>query len=178
MARYVVLLRGVNVGGHATLAMADLRALLRRLGYDDVRTHLRSGNAVVCSPCGEDELAGQVEAALAREFARPVACVVRSGDAMAGVVAGNPFPERAAAPSKLAVTFLSAAADPERLSGVRAGDYRPDEFRVSGREIYQWFPSGIHVSKLSGAFWEKRLQVTATARNWNTVLRLTQMSAG
>ena len=75
-------------------------------------------------------------------------------------------------PSRYLVSFLSAEPDPARVREAEAVDVGPERFVVSGREIYAWHPDGVHASKLAKVLSERRLGVTATARNWNTVTKL------
>jgi uncharacterized protein (DUF1697 family) len=177
MARYVALLRGINVGGNKMVPMARLKALLERLGYTDVATLLQSGNAVFSSKARRTaQLERELESAIAEEFGFEVSVLVRSHAELAAVVAANPMPGAEAEPSKFVVTFLSGAPDPARLAELDDEAYRPDEFRAVGREIYARFPHGMGRSKLAVALGKARLGVTATARNWNTVMKLVALS--
>jgi uncharacterized protein (DUF1697 family) len=171
--RQVALLRGVNVGGNNKVPMAHLRELMQALGYEDVRTHLQSGNAVFTATGVAPERAAQeIEGQLERHLGLGVRVLVRTGEELARVVGANPLPEATSEPARLLVNFLSAPPDPERLRELDPADFEPDLFGVGEREIYVWCPEGVRATKLSHAFWEKRLGVVATARNWNTVTRL------
>jgi uncharacterized protein (DUF1697 family) len=172
--RQIALLRGVNVGGNNMVPMARLRELMHDLGYDDVRTHLQSGNAVFTAAEGTppERAAREIEGQLERHLGLAVPVLVRTARELARVVAANPLPEAVSEPSRLLVNFLSAAPDPDLLGGLDAADFEPDLFGAGEREIYVWCPEGMRATKLTYAFWEKRLGVTATARNWNTVTRL------
>ncbi|MDQ2742573.1 MAG: DUF1697 domain-containing protein [Chloroflexota bacterium] len=171
--RYVALLRAINVGGHSKLAMMDLRALLCSLGCSDVTTYLQSGNALFTSPRDDpEELAREIEEHLALDLGLGVTVLIRTGDEVAAVVAANPFPSATASPTLLHISFLSAQPDAERLSEIDARQFAPEEFRVGDRVIYLWYPNGAQRTKLSNVFFERRLGLTATARNWNTVTKL------
>jgi uncharacterized protein (DUF1697 family) len=171
--RKVALLRGVNVGGNNRVPMAHLRELMQELGYEDVRTHLQSGNAVFTAPrTPPPQAAREIENKLERHLGLSIRVLVRTRDELARVVSANPLPEAVSEPSRLLVTFLSAPPDPERLRELDPADFEPDRFGVGEREVYVWCPEGVRTIKLSYAFWEKRFGVVATARNWNTVTRL------
>jgi uncharacterized protein (DUF1697 family) len=179
MARYIALLRGINVGGNKKVPMARLRALLEGLGYTDVATLLQSGNAVFTSKeKSPARIVKQVEAAIAEEFGFEVSVVVRTRDELAEAIAANPLPGAEDAPSQFLVTFLSGEPDLKRLKEIDAAAYLPDEFRVVGREIYARFPNGIRDSKLATVLGGPRLGVTPTARNWNTVTKLLELADG
>jgi len=173
MARYVALLRGINVGGNKKVPMARLRELMEGLGYTDVATLLQSGNAVFTSKeKSPAKLVKQLEAAIAQEFGFEVAVIVRTRDELAAAIQANPLPGAEEAPSQFLVTFLSDVPDPKRLQQIDAAAYLPDEFRVVGREIYARFPNGLRDSKLATVLGGARLGVTPTARNWSTVTKL------
>ncbi len=171
--RQVALLRGVNVGGNNRVPMAHLRELLLDLGYEDVRTHLQSGNAVFTAGATPPEDAAQeIEGQLARSLGLSVRVLVRTAADLARVVSANPLPAAVAEPSRFLVTFLSAPPDPDLLGELDPVDFEPELFGFGERELYVWCPEGVRTLKLSYAFLERRFGVVATARNWNTVTRL------
>ncbi len=167
MTRHIALLRGINVGRARRVAMADLRDLLADLGYTDVKTHLMSGNALVTSPKSTRTVAREIEQAVER-LGSGVKVVVRNRTELAKVVAANPFEHVATDGSKLHVGFLSARPEAARVRELDPAGYAPDQFEVIGQQVYQWCPNGFQDTQLSTGFWEKRLGVTATMRNWNT----------
>ena len=176
---YIALLRGINLGPSRRVAMADLRSWLTDLGYTGVRTHLRSGNAVFQSADGPAEVTRQVEKRLEAGTGFPVACVVRTPAQVRRVVEGNPFGDIATDGARLAVAFLSAPLRPNVLADLDPAAFEPERFAVApGREeIYLWYPGGIHASKLNGAVLaDRRLGVSSTARNWNTVTKLLELA--
>lgn len=175
----MALLRGINVGRNQRIAMSRLRELLAGLGYADVRTHLNSGNAVFRNTASPPEqAAGDIQAAIATHLGLTVPVLVRTADELAAVVAANPLADVALDPSRYLVAFLSAAPDPRQLAGIDPAEYAPEAFHVGNREIYLWFPDGVIAAKLGHTFWEKRLSLIATARNWNTVTKLLALAGG
>src|SRR3954453_7165103 len=108
MSRYAALLRGINVGKAKHVAMADLRGLLERLGYSDVRTLLRSGNAVFTAPrAGAQTVERTSERALATELALDVTCLARRQSELDAVIAADPFEGVATNGSRYLALFLS-----------------------------------------------------------------------
>lgn len=175
MARYALLLRGVNVGAGNALPMADLRALLEEAGCTDVRTLLQSGNAVFETRLGTAALTRAVEASLARKMGRPIATTLRTLRELEAIRDGNPFAREAADPSRLCVTFLSWPPTDAELAPLRARRWEPEAFRVAGREIYAWFPGGQGKSPLAAAIGKLRLRGAVTTRNWATLEKLARM---
>ncbi|UOY00466.1 DUF1697 domain-containing protein [Blastococcus sp. PRF04-17] len=172
---YVALLRGINLGKARQVPMPRLTELLTERGHEDVRTHLRSGNVVLRSPLEEAELAEDLSTAIEAEFGFAVPVVVRTGDQIAAVVAGDPFATVATDPARYLVTFLPEAPDPARVDALP----RPDtgDFLVRGRELYLWLPDGIAGTELASWKWDDLLGRPGTARNWRTVTRLAELGS-
>jgi uncharacterized protein (DUF1697 family) len=175
--RYAALLRAVNLVKRNRIAMADLRAILTELGYADVKTHLQSGNAVFTSDLPAAALERHIAAALAEQAGLRCAVMVRTGAELAAVLAANPLGHEPEKPSWFFVSFLAAEPQPAAAAALTALDVGPDQAWIIGREAYLWCPTGPLDSKLGGPFVEKRLGVAGTARNWNTVSRLADLTA-
>jgi uncharacterized protein (DUF1697 family) len=173
--RYVVLLRGINLGKARQIAMPRLRDVLTERGHDAVRTHLRSGNVVLDSGLGEEKLAADVRAAIEDEFGFDVPVVVRTGPEMAAVVAGDPFATEATDPARYLVTFLPEPPPPDKVDALPKADV--GDYLVRGRELYLWLPDGIANTPLASWKWDSLLGVPGTARNWNTVTKLAELAA-
>ena len=102
--------------------------------------------------------------------------VVRTARELAGVVERNPFAGVADDPKRYQVSFLSAKPEAAVVRALEAADVAPEQVAVSGREIYAWHPEGIQRSPLAKLLTDKKLGVTATARNWNTVTKLLELA--
>ena len=171
MPAYVSFLRGINVGGRNMVPMAKLKALHEGLGFENVRTHLQSGNVVFTAKKADSaKLAKKIAAALG-----DIAVVVRSTSELRAAVAKNPFPDAAKNdPSHYVVIFLSDT--PKKTSTL---DYEgPEPKALAGRELYIDYRvgAGMARSKLTNTLIEKKLGVRGTARNWNTVTRMLEMA--
>lgn len=172
---YAALLCAVNVGGRRRVPMAQLRDVLGgRLGWGGVRTHLQSGNAVFTT--ADRDPRGRLEQALEAEFGFEVPCVLRTADELAAEVAACPFPAAQLDPAKLAVLFLQEEPQHGRFDAIDREAYAPDEFRHIGRAVYCYYPGGMGRSKLPAALARVRPALTATARNWRTVLALLEFT--
>jgi uncharacterized protein (DUF1697 family) len=167
----VGLVRGINVGGNARVAKADLAAAFEAAGFADVVTLLQSGN-VVFGGAGAPTAAQAeaVVAALAESSGVSVGVVLLPEDRFRRIAADNPLLEVSDDDSRLVVTFL----DHDVPSGVSApddADLAPEIVRLGDRAIYQWSPLGVSKSVVPAAFW-RSLGPVATGRNQRTVLRL------
>ena len=177
MSLYVALLRGINVGKNQRIAMSDLKALLAALGHQDVATLLQSGNAVFAADGGStDAMAKGIEQAITSELGLDVRCLVREAADLNRVVSANPLRDHEQDGSRLLVTFLSKRPDAAKVASIDPEAFAPEVFAVGRQEIYNWYPEGVRAAKLTYSFFEKKLGVVATARNWNTVTKLLAMT--
>jgi uncharacterized protein (DUF1697 family) len=170
VSTWVALLRAVNVGGRK-VPMAELRESLADLGLEDVRTYVQSGNVVFEAPRAAglaDRIAGRIE----QDFGVPCGVILRTPAELRAIAKANPFPHPEQEPTRHHIVFLDGKGkgelDPDRSPG--------DEFAVHGREIYVRYASGAGRSKLSLPWFEKGLGVNGTARNWNTLLKLIELT--
>ncbi len=175
MTRYIALLRGINVGGHNKLPMADLRASLERAGFSDVATYIQSGNVALTGPSCRSEDLSRV---IADDFGLEIAVMVRTGEQLAAAIAANPFPEAEAEPKRLLVHFCTNPAPPDALDGFDHTKYGRDRVAVADGNLYVAFDVGAGSSKLSSSILDKLAGSPTTARNWNTVLKLQDMAIG
>ena len=173
--RYVALLRGINLGTARQVGMPRLAELLGARGYENVRTHLRSGNVVLDSPLAEAELAADLSTAIGEEFGFDVPVVVRTGQELAAVVAGDPFATVATDPARYLVTFMAEPPDPAAVDALPPAE-GGGEYLIRGRELYLWLPDGIQNSPLASWKWDRLIGRPGAARNWNTVVRLAELA--
>jgi uncharacterized protein (DUF1697 family) len=175
MTRYALLLRGVNVGKKNSLPMAELRAMLAKLGCTDVQTYVQSGNAVFGTKLGEVALTKAIEHQLEAYMGRPIATTLRTLDQMKATVESSPFAKVARKPAYLCVTFLSHTPAKAEIAPLHAQDWKPELFKVVGKEVYTWHPNGQGRSPLAAALGKLPLRGAVTTRNWNTVQKLVEM---
>ena len=167
MPRFVVLLRGINVGRNRRIAMADLRSLLTDLGHLDVRTVLNSGNALItAADHAPAEHAARIEAAIEARLGMAVPTIVLTADALRAIAAGNPFAHTDG--SRMMVHVLAAPPDTDDPHDPVAAD--PERARLVDRVIYQWCPDGLLAAP--GVGWPAGREVLVTTRNWNTITKL------
>ncbi|MDH6625560.1 uncharacterized protein (DUF1697 family) [Streptomyces sp. LBL] len=178
---YAALLRGINVGGSRKVPMADLRTLMEGLGYADVRTYLQSGQATFADDHGnEDSLAAELTGAIENRFGFPVDVIVRDHAYLKAILDACPFPAAELEAKQLHVTYFSASVGEERFAEIDRAAYLPEEFRLGDRALYLYAPNGLGRSKLGVHVSKPRLNkgVIATSRNWNTVVKLVEMTGG
>ncbi len=182
MPTHVALLRGINLGGHNKVAMADLRGVVTSLGHDDVATYIQSGNVVFSTEESDTAaLAAALEEAIAETTGVQARVVVLSREELAQVVRDNPYSDEPS-PKAVHAVFLSGQPGPEvaeRVTDVQrqvAGRGSRDTAQVIGRTIFLHTPDGYGRSDLAAELVKigqrKTDSVTGTARNWATVTKL------
>jgi len=185
VTRAVVLLRGINVGRAKRIGMGPLREALGARGYDDVVTHLQSGNVVLDTGGGTDggfdeaALAADVHACIREAFGHEVDVVVRTAAELAAVVAAGPRALPAGVeldPARYLVTFLPVVPDPAAVAAVPAAGPGEGAWAVAGRELHLWLPDGVLDTPVGGWRWPRLLGCTGTGRNWTTVQRVADLA--
>jgi uncharacterized protein (DUF1697 family) len=172
------LLRAVNLGARNKVPMPALRERLTAVGFADVRTYVQSGNLVVSSRHRSPQAVAQAVATVVRDdFGVGEPVVVRTAEQIDDLVAGNPFSQAAMdRPKQLHVMFLMGRPDPAGVEAIHADALTREVCQVSGEHLYIDFRDGVHGSRLTGAYFAKRLGVDGTARNWRTVLALADLA--
>lgn len=163
----VALLRAINVGGRNKVPMAELRSLFDGMGLGPSRTYIQSGN--VFFPCAgdPDDHATGIADAIRDRFGLEVPVVTRTVEALRAARDADPFPQ--AERSERHVAFLDRLPSPEAVAQLDPDRSPGDHFAVVGREIHLWLASGMGNTKLGMDWFERRLGVKATARNWRTL---------
>lgn len=181
MPAYIALLRAVNLGGYGKIAMTDFRKLLEGLGYKNVQTYIQSGNAVFDVPGSAANVGAAIAAGIEKLMGAPVDVMIRTHDDLSRLIAANPFAKEAAANGALVhVGFLAGHAGTGAEAALRGivekYPSRRDRYHLAGEHIYFHLPDGAAETKFSGKSLDKAVGVAVTGRNWNTVLKLHEMS--
>lgn len=175
MGRMVALLRAVNVGGRK-LPMAELRALCARLGWTDVATYIQSGNVVFSAPGRPEVNEETLERAIEQEFGLDVPVVVRSQADWAKYPGLSPFPDAAKEePNKLHLLLSKHPPAKDAAETIQARARAGERVKQAGDGLWIHYPEGAGASKLSPSLIDRAIGSPATARNFNTVLKLLEM---
>jgi len=173
LTTHIALLRGINVGGHRSVGMTDLRSFLTQLGFDDVRSLLQSGNLVFGSTVRTGaELERFLEGESVKRFGMEIDFFVRSPEEWKSIIRQNPFRKEAEIdPARLVLLLLKSAPEPEDVAALQAEIKGAEIVKAKGRQIYAFYPDGQGRSRLTNAVIERKVG-RCTGRNWNTVLKL------
>jgi len=178
MSTFISMLRGINVGGQKMMRMETLRGIYQALGFTHIRTYVNSGNVVFESAVpDQQELNKHIEAQIEHTCGYRVQVFIREADELRVILAGNPFfNDRSEDPSKLHVTFFYQHPPDTVLSKLTPPSGITDEFAPGEMAVYLFCPNGYGKTKLSNSFFERKLGMPVTTRNWNTVNALYKMA--
>ena len=175
MKIYIALLRGINVSGQKLIKMAELRESLHQAGFKDAKTYIQSGNIILQdSVSAPNRIAERIHQGIQVAYGFDVPVMILVPEDLDVVLANNPFlPEKD--PKRLYVTFLSHSPAQDLLDKILQEDYSPEAFILLKKHIYFFSPTGYGRAKMNNNFFEKKLKVEATTRNWRTVNKLRVM---
>lgn len=177
MTTHLALLRGINVSGHNMIKMEAIKTTLETIGFQNVQTYIQSGNVFVDS---EEENAAAVGFKIKQEifkvFGHEVPVVVIGKTDLEVCFKNNPFlNEPVVDTKKLYVAFVSATLKTENINDLKISQFKPDEASIDSSRIYIKYAVGAGKTRFDQKYIEKKLNVTATIRNWNTVTQLLQL---
>ena len=177
MQTYIALLRGINVGGHKKIKMAELKLLFEKLGFKDVTTYIQSGNVVFSSPSpqrGKSDFAEIIFEGIKKQFGYEVPVLVKTVDDVVQILKNCPFDEE----KKAASYFMLLATPPKKelMELVKEISYPNEEFVLTPECVYIYFSKGYGNAKLNNNFFEKKLKVAATTRNYRTLVKLLELA--
>ncbi len=173
MKRYICILRGINVGGHRKILMNDLVVLLEKENFQNVKTYIQSGNIAFNSvSLSHTDLETKIKSIIEKEYGFDVPIIVLTKKEIEETIKNFPFSDAIHAH----VTFLQSIPSKELVESLNLIDYSPEEFVVNGKFVYLKSIEKYHQSKLSNNFFEKKLKVAATTRNWKTVIKLKELA--
>lgn len=180
MATYIVLLRGINVGGRRKILMADLKVLLSKLGFLNITTYIQSGNIILQSqePRTHQAITNQIEKAILERFKFEVPVMVQTDKEWKQAIENNPFlKDKNISIDRLHLTCLSKTPQKDEIERLNQIHFEAEEFKLIGLHIFICCKDKFSSkSKMTNAFFEKKLECKATNRNWKTVSKLFELT--
>ncbi|MBB1193924.1 DUF1697 domain-containing protein [Flavobacterium sp. SOK18b] len=177
MTTHLALLRGINVSGHSMIKMEALKSALEAIGFHNVQTYIQSGNVFVDT----DEQSGaavgfKIKQEIFKVFGHEVPVVVVTQGDLERCFQENPYlKEKEIDTKKLYVAFLSTTLQGNSMNDLKISQFKPDEASIDGNKIFIKYAVGAGKTRLDQKYIEKKLNVIATIRNWNTVTNLLQI---
>lgn len=174
MTTHLALLRGINVSGHNMIKMEALKTTLESVGFENVQTYIQSGNVFV--DCTEENAASvgfKIKQEIFKTFGHEVPVVVIGKTDLEACFANNPFlKEKEVDTKKLYVAFVSKELKTDNINDLKISQFKPDEASIDASRIFIKYAVGAGKTRFDQKYIEKKLNVTATIRNWNTVSQL------
>jgi uncharacterized protein (DUF1697 family) len=172
---HLALLRGINVAGKNILPMKDLARIFADAGCSNVRTYIQSGNVIFEAPAKVDKIGLAISEKIEKRFGYRVPLVLRTGEQLRKTIGGNPYLATASDQKALHVYFLAHVPNAAAIASLDPKRSTPDAFQVIGHDIYLHMPNGMGRTKLTNAYFDSKLSTISTARNWATILKLSEM---
>ena len=175
MKTYISMLRGINVGKHKMIKMDELKDLYRSFNFKDIKTYVQSGNVIFrYQNAPQSELAAKIQNKIKETFGFDVSVIIRTKGEFKKIIFDNPFKNEDT--GKLHVTFLPNIPDKKFINEMKTVKDESEKFYISLKEIYLFLPDGYGRTKFNNNFFEKKLKLDATTRNWKTVNKLLEIA--
>lgn len=175
MKKYIVLLRAVMPSGKNKVPMALLRDVLSKAGFENVRTYIASGNVIVESKFPPEEIENIIHDLILKKIGPDLVVIVRTGSALQQILDDNPFKYRYDISRVFFVLFKSTP-NSTGINELTRLDFGEEELNITKKAGYMYIPGSAARSKLSNVFLEKKLKISATTRNYNTMRKLIELS--
>ena len=177
MNTYIILFRGINVGGKNIIKMKELVSLLEGLGLTRVHTYIQSGNVIFESESDSEHLLEMINLAILHRFGFSPVLLLLTLDEFETAMHYNPYPQASSDPKTLHMGFLTCVPEAPRLNEMEQLKTPTESFMLKDRVFYLYAPEGIGRSKLA-ANSERLLGVSMTDRNWNTICKIYALAKG
>lgn len=175
---YILFLRGVMPTGKNKVPMAQLREILVSFGFANVKTWIQSGNVVLNTDLNPETLAGTVSRLIEDEIGAQIPVVVKSREDLIQIVEENPFRGEGYDISRVFFTMYNGELNECLKTELLAQDFSPERLFITQQTAYMYIPGTYGKGKLSNNFLERKLKHVATSRNFNTISKMIELSAG
>ncbi|XLG19151.1 DUF1697 domain-containing protein [Bacillus cereus] len=171
MTLYIALLRGINVGGHKVIKMADLKRVFESIGLKQVKTYIQSGNIVFESEEGINFLKDRIQSEIKKEFDFDVPVMLRTHDEFINIIKQCPYEVHSLLEGEsVHIAFLANVLSEEESSQLLTFKNELEDCYIDEKVVYLFFKNSIRNSKLMNQF--QKSHTPATVRNWRTVNKL------
>lgn len=178
MPNYIALLRGINVSGQKKIKMAELRKHLEQWGFGEVRTYIQSGNIIFrYDGSSISQIQQMIKTGILRIYGFDVGIWISERSEFIRIFDEKAYdPEDEASEKQLYFVFLNASPDSESVRQLNSTQFENEEFKITPECVYLKCSDGYGNAKCNNNFFEKKLKVDATTRNYRTVKTLIELS--
>jgi uncharacterized protein (DUF1697 family) len=176
MKKYVAFLRGINIAGHNIISMKDLRDALIKNKFENVKTYINSGNIVIESDHDKKKVKEIFEQIIESQFKLKIDTTLKTQKELAEIISNNPFnSKKEDNNSKRVVVMFSDKVSQDQALQLKSDERIVENYYHKDDVLYIYYHDGAGRSKFTTAYIDKKLKVTSTARNWNTMLKMNEM---
>lgn len=174
METYVALLRGINVGGHKKIIMANLRSTIEKAGFKNVRTYIQSGNLVFISALeSTSAITVVIKDSILNDFGFDVPVIVKTSAAFKAIIKENPLDKLII--EKCYFTLVALEVSKEKTDSFNALQWEDEKGYCSGNCVYSYYSKPYNKVKCNGSFIERFFKIETTTRNYRTMQALLKM---
>lgn len=173
--KYLSLLKGINVGGHHKIKMADLKQQYADWGFENVQSYIQSGNLTFESSEKAKSVQTNIENGIIKEYGFDISVFIFSLKEWNAIIDNCPFEINEETINRLYITLLSEKPTKELWNELYDMDKNGDDFQLINQCIYTLYKTKVSESKITNPLFEKKLKLVATSRNWKTTLKLQEM---
>lgn len=175
METYLSLLRGINIGGNNKISMLDLQKIYEDLGFQNIMTYIQSGN-VIFNAIPDKNMVSRIESKITADLKLNITVIIRQLKQIKTTIEENPFVnETAEYPKKMCVLFLNQKPEIDKIDKLRSMNFESEKYLITDNEIYLYCENGFGRAKLNTNYFESKLDIRATARNWKTITKLYEL---
>lgn len=170
--KYIALLRGVMPTGKNKVMMADLNEVVSKAGYDNVTTYIQSGNIIFDSDKSEEEISSDIHETIKNDLGPELPVIVKTVDQLQMIADHNPYKEEKYRNSVFYIATSMSQIDTEKQGEIQALSKEGEYITFTEEAIYYYLSNGMHNAKINNNFLEKKLGITLTTRNQNTIEKI------
>lgn len=175
MQTFIALLRGINVGGQKKNPMAELRSILNKTALKNVSTYIQTGNIFFqTSETNTTRLEELIHAEIKNHFGFEVDVLIVNKKNIQSILAACPFSQEQK--EKSYFTLLYTIPNQELIEKTALESYPGEVFKITRNCVYFYSDTGYGNARCNNNFFEKKLKVIATTRNYKTMIKLLSLS--
>ena len=175
MNSYIVLLKGINVGGHKKVPMAELRDLLTQLGFENVLTYIQSGNIILNASQGKLAIERIIFEGIKSNFGFESYVLVKTAKELQCIFDNCPFSEEKKKSSHFLMFHNTPTENMIKITSEKT--YEEEEFFILQNCLYFYSIKGYGKVKFNANFFERKFKTFGTSRNYNTMVKLLSLSS-
>lgn len=177
MKKYIALLKGINVGGHKKISMAELRELLSNTGLQHVQTYIQSGNVMFqSSEKNALKLEENIQKTVKSHFGFDVSVIIKTPSEFQTIFNACPFSQEGEK-EKSYFILLNKTPDANLVHEAMQISHENETVIIKNDCLYFYSAAGYGQAKFNMTTFERKLNVVGTARNYNTMVKLLSLCA-